>query len=188
MIIPLGYAQVTHNFVTSGIGRRAAITYGVQLEGTDFGETRAANLYTAFQTEVMPQLTTNLLHAGVTIKYGPTATGAFFEHAGTGVGGKSGEGMSPNNAYLVRKRTALGGRANRGRLYLPGVDENNVNEAGQVGDTASGLIQDAIDDWEAALETIEMPMVILHTGSGDPTPVTSLIVDNTLATQRRRLR
>lgn len=185
MRIPLGYAHVVYKFITSGVGRKAAITHGVQLTGTDFGEARAADLYDLFVLEVMPSLTSNVSLQSVLVKYGPSSSGPAFEHGGSAVGGFASAGMAPNSAYLVRKRTALGGRANRGRLYLPGVAEAAVDESGNI--DPSGL-QTNINDWFAGLSALGMPMYLLHTGSSDPTDVSNLVVDSKIATQRRRLR
>lgn len=188
MIIPAGFAHVVHRFTVGLTGQRAAITYGVELQGTDFGENRAEELYDLFQTEWAAVMSTGVSHQSVLLKYGPNVTGPQFEHAGIGTGTANSPMAPPNTAWLIRKRTALGGRANRGRCYIPGVLEQQVNEGGQVLSPTLADLQTAANDWLAGLTTLEMPMVILHTSSSDPTEVSSLVADPLVATQRRRLR
>jgi hypothetical protein len=110
--------------------------------------------------------------------------------------GDSTVGMLPQNcALLVRKNTGLGGRKNRGRFFLPGmVSEEGVNNVGIIDTADRTAYQGGADAFLAALGTgdLILPMVILHNDYGDdtpdPTPVTSLTVDSTISTQRRRLR
>lgn len=103
----------------------------------------------------------------------------------------------PNNcAIVVTKRTALRGRSYRGRIYHPGLMENQV--AGNTVDPSSlvGIVQ----AWETflALSLPEIPdealMVVLSLrNEGNPrtqgvaTLVTGLTSDGTVDSQRRRL-
>lgn len=102
----------------------------------------------------------------------------------------------PNNcAYLIRKRTDAAGRRGRGRFYLPGVAEANVSPTGVLdgvllpeANTAAAAFLTGVQ----ALTSVQ-DMVVLHRSEGlgtepAPTPVTSLVADTRIATQRRRLR
>ncbi len=108
----------------------------------------------------------------------------------------------PNVAVLVKKRTGFGGRANRGRIYLPwSISEGAVDEVGGIiaGDRTS--IQNAINVFANAVpfntaqvianRVYDLPwdsparsLIAVNIGK----PVTSMLVDTRVATQRRRLR
>jgi hypothetical protein len=188
MIIPVGFAQASflHNLI--GSDKKAVCTFGVELQGTDFGENRAADLAGIWETRVMPQMTDVWVFDRATLKYGPVSTGPTFESVSTTQGGASGDSTTPQVATLVRKTTALGGRKNRGRLYVPGVPEAQVGPTGALTSTYRTTLQTLWTGVLSDLATANMPMVILHASSSDPTTVASLVVDEEVATQRRRLR
>jgi len=100
----------------------------------------------------------------------------------------SGDPMTPQVAYLVKKLTALGGRRNRGRFYLPGVVESKVDGAGNVLGAFQTTIQTSMDDFMTDTGAADIGVVILHSDGGTPTDVTSLQVEPKVATQRRRLK
>jgi hypothetical protein len=106
-----------------------------------------------------------------------------------GTGGSN--GISSNVSYLVRKVTALGGRAGRGRMYLPGPTEADVNEAGAILGARVTSLQAALNDFLTQMVADGDGPVLLH-GVGSPistpTPITSFSLDTRAATQRRRLR
>lgn len=116
-------------------------------------------------------------------------------------GTRAGEFAPPNVALLVRKRTALGGKKNRGRSYIPFILA--VSEATENGAVAPGSIaalQGACTTFLAQLTTDVTPMVIENKTFNTPLPphhvtfiggsnaqVTSYVVEPIIATQRRRL-
>lgn len=110
--------------------------------------------------------------------------------AGTAAGGQT---PPQNCAMLVKKKTALAGRRNQGRLYMPPshLGEGQVNSAGVL-DTA--VVTSWQGRWNAFFADSQAggnyELVLLHSlpGLGDVIPLTSFVVDPVLATQRRRLR
>jgi len=135
--------------------------------------------------------TSEVTLASVLVKFGPNATGPSGEQAINSAGTDTAGSVAPNTAVLVQKITADGGRAGRGRFFMPGIKESDVGSNGAVDPTDLEGWQTAADDFLEALDTATLPMVVLH-GDGSPitTPsvVTNLIVSSTVATQRRRLR
>jgi hypothetical protein len=104
-------------------------------------------------------------------------------------GTNSGGGAAPNLAYLVRKTTDQGGRAGRGRMYIPGLEETDVDAAGNLvgGIIATGntVIGDMINDFS----TNDVPLRLLHNNPAlTPGVITGLALQLKCATQRRRLR
>lgn len=98
----------------------------------------------------------------------------------------------PNVAYIVKKTTALAGARNRGRCYMPGMPEADVDENGRLAGAfitgVNGLLATffAAINADAAVDT----MTLVHTtesGGGD-TPITALTVQPVCGTQRPRLR
>lgn len=110
------------------------------------------------------------------------------------VGTGAGTNLPQNTALLARKSTALGGRRGRGRMFIPGVRQQEVSSAGVVSTTY-------VSAWNVNLAAISVggtthtafgflgQVQLLHeTGSQTPTEVTDLSMQNIVATQRRRLR
>lgn len=118
-------------------------------------------------------------------------------------GGSSGDPCAPNLATLVRLRGSEGGRASRGRMYLPARDEEDVDGAGNYDPTFTTALQGIMVDWVEALPTFlaGVSLGILSrydgvTSEGQPIPrptplfydLATIEVDSKTATQRRRLR
>lgn len=99
--------------------------------------------------------------------------------------------MPPQNCVLVKKRTALAGRTGRGRMYLPSwfIIESQVDNIGVILPAAVTAVQGWMDAWKASVFAAGMTHVLLHDNPAlTPNGVTSLQVQSTIATQRRRLR
>jgi len=92
----------------------------------------------------------------------------------------------PNNcALLIKKVTGLGGRKGRGRMFLPvfNFGGDNFLANGNLG----GGVKTTMDTALAGL-LADFDWVLLHSDSTPPTPITALVCDPKLATQRRRMR
>lgn len=144
---------------------------------------------------VAADLGTEWTFRGVEVQWG--------EESGSGgavgvfVTAEAGTGAAPrivqNTAGLVHKRTAVGGRRGRGRFYWPAgyFAESVVSGNGSI---TAGIVTDMNVQFSAFLDelgTNEVPMVLLHVQELDlipPYDVTTLALDATVATQRRRLR
>lgn len=96
----------------------------------------------------------------------------------------------PNSCLLIKLATGLSGRTNRGRVYPVGMlTDNSIQDIGTLDPEAVSDLQQA---WNGFVNSLEVDtgaeLVILHSTSSDPTPVTSQVVQGVAATQRRRLR
>lgn len=192
MPIPVGFAQATHFFTGSPVPLGAAITYGVDLGGASpTPESVAEDLHAALGNTVMGQLPASLFLDRTLVKFGPDATGPSGQYT-TAIGGStSGDVAPPNVTWLVRKNTALGGRAGRGRLYLPGVREELIDNGGIIAATNVTAMQTEFDDFLIAVGAANLNLVVLHQAGSpitEPTPLTSMVVEGRVATQRTRLR
>lgn len=101
----------------------------------------------------------------------------------------SGAFPPPQVAALISLSSGLPGRSNRGRVYWPGmVPESEINAQGQIGNAGQALLSTLFGGFVEILEGLSAPLVILHSDSSDPTPVTSWTLRDSVATQRRRQR
>ena len=97
----------------------------------------------------------------------------------------------PQVVYLVQHDTT-GGRGTRGgRTFLPGVREDEVESTGVITTTTRGTVGGAFAGFVSSVETANDAIFsIIHRGVSGPnalTPVTSSIVQESVATLRRRL-
>lgn len=193
MIIPDGYAQVNLKFGGAAAPTGAEMTFGVDVTGFTGDPLDAATaVANAWNVEDMPEQQVDGIELqGVLVKFGPNATGPSAELGVSIPGTVSQDGSPPMVSALISKTTAFGGRAGRGRMFMPGVPEQSVNEAGALGDTYVGNLQGAATAFAANMVLADLPPVLLHAeGSpiSTPTPVTNFVVQTQSATQRRRNR
>lgn len=148
----------------------------------------------AFIANVLP-----VLSAGISVTGGfytdlRTSSGASGPTAAIGPpvqGGGSGTMCPPNTAGLVKLATS-GSRSQRsGRMFLPGIDEDQVDAAGNMTSGLVGDLQTAMDAfWDELTGINIIPVVNSKTSETTyaPATVTGMIVQEKVATQRRRLR
>lgn len=192
MAIPVGYAQITHFFTGNPVPLGAAITYGVDIGGgATSPEAIAEDCHGALASTVMSRLPQSLFLSRTLAKFGPDATGPSGEYSVAVGGSQQGDVAPPNVTWLVRKNTALGGRAGRGRLYLPGVPEELIDNGGVISATDVTAMQTEWDEFLVAIGAANLNLVVLHQAGSpitEPTPLTGIQVEGRVATQRTRLR
>lgn len=131
---------------------------------------------------------------GVEVEWGTATTPLRLEsNSGAFAGSGTAQGLPNNCALLVRKVTDTPGRAGRGRMYIPGVNEENVNSAGVLVGGFQATAQALVNDWQADLLAVVglNSLVLFHTEGGPistPSDIFSLAVQPQIATQRRRMR
>jgi hypothetical protein len=193
MLIPDGYGQVNIKFTGVGAPLGAQCTFGVQFVGTPVSLTDLAqDISDAWDARIMPQLSSAISHTSTLLKKGPNDTGAFVEVPGGGAGAGAATGVTPQVCHLISKITNHGGRSGRGRMYLPGLLEGNVDAAGIINPTTVANVSAAFALLLSDLETtLTSPMVLLH---GETSPATgpyiveNMICQSKVATQTDRLR
>ena len=104
----------------------------------------------------------------------------------SGVGTGSGSMLPPQVAICVSLRTALVGRAFRGRFYLPGPSTVQITDVGRLGGTAVEAATTGTQGMLAALLAGGYIPVIAHRASGTNTICVSADLGDVLDTQRRR--
>jgi hypothetical protein len=163
------------------------------------GVTDAADdeaLVDAVEALITGQLSDLILLTGIRMVFGTAVPSEpIVREVAASVSGVAASGILLNTAYVVQKRTNLGGRRNRGRLYLPGVVDSAVGTDGTLSSGAQSDLQSAVDLWiegtEAALlaggATSPYPCILHADGVGAPPVVQSFAVASRVGTQRRRL-
>lgn len=201
LIIPPGFLHAVYELALAGDSEAIVTTCGHEIDSASgaTAEDSADDLFGAFATTVM-QWTPNVYTlTGVTTYIGQDGgPPVVVTSSATPVVGASTQAALPQNcSYLVRKRTDLAGKRGRGRFYMPGPQEAQVDAAGNIEASALGFVQGGWDDFYAELATTVgnrlYPPVVLHRSEGEgteppPTPITAFVVEGRIATQRSRLR
>lgn len=187
------YFQVTYRFTGTSAPLGAETTIGIFYEDEGGAEAVALAMRTIFEVSILTAMVTTITLSEVVARQGPDETGPTFIAPSGEDGGHIGSGAQPGTSYLIRKNTALGGRKNRGRMFVPGVDEDKVDASGGILPAWVTTLQGVAGDFFDAATAATMYPVVLHTlvpGPTQPAPtaITSLSVESLVATQRRRLR
>lgn len=188
MIIPVDFGQVTFVFAGSGVPTGAVTTHGFHNPTGKTAGFCASQFSSWFRTHIMPNLVQNVDLVRTIVKLGPNDVGPIGIDTTVQGGGILTAQSAPQVAFLIRKVTGLGGRRNRGRMYLPAVAEADVTQAGLISSgVVTALNADFAAYWTAA-DVGDLTPAILHSNAQVPTPITAFVCDATAATQRRRLR
>jgi hypothetical protein len=197
VIIPPGFAEVAARITLAGDAQTMNIVFGIEVEVPPFTQD-LANLVSLHTADFIRSLTTTVYtYQGVDIAVGNDGAPTIFSSVtSAGVGEQAGSVLPQNSALLVHKRTARAGRRGRGRIYLPGIQENQVDNVGGVATAWITAANTEGANWLSDLDGAGARMVLLHDTSTAVPPsavplpdvVTSLTTDPIIATQRRRLR
>lgn len=189
MEIPVGYSQVNLIYNATNWRENPEVVFGLQNIPDDDPVDIANALTDPWIDNLTPVTSEQLSLYKIRVKNGPIDTGPFIE-VSVGEPGTIASQALPNQAcVLMRKNTALGGKKHRGRSFWPGGCENQTDGAGLLTDAALLAWQGAVEDFYIAVSAAGYQPVLLHTlGTDTPTPITTVIVQQLLATQRRRLR
>lgn len=192
--IPAGYGQAQAIIRLPGDNELMTIGQGFKLAGEPtFSSVEADFFSTAWAAAIKPTMTQAYAYDGCTFIVGlPFGDVEFSSGAGAGPGAVNQPALPSNSAVLVKKRSGLAGRTNRGRCFVPGVPEQNVDELGVLLTAFFNTIQ---TNWSAFRVAVEAHaefdgLSILHAPLSveTPTAITAMVIDQRIATQRRRLR
>lgn len=192
MFIPPGFAGVLIPFQQATLARSAAITFGVDVSGaTGTQQAICDEIQASFMANLGLIIDSSVTIGPVKMSFGQDGAEAVAAQGTvSNPGGRALVSTPPQVAVLVKKTTALGGRRNRGRFYLPwAVASGSIGETGTLVGTEQTALQTKATAFRTQLAATPSPtpMVLLHqVGSTTPTLVTALTVDARGATQRRR--
>jgi hypothetical protein len=193
--IPAGYALIAFHHTQDLALHPQVTTLGAFVELFSGGPDELAETCGgAWSDNIVPSMSDDVAFLECTVKLGPNDTGPTGASSFSATGGNVGTSLAPQVSFLVKKRTASGGKANRGRMFVPGPTEADVNSGGVVTGGVVDALQGAFGDFFSDLVAADIAPVILHAISEAvpdppaPTIITEFQVDSVVATQRRRLR
>lgn len=190
--IPDGFAQVNFMLRGSSVPSGAEMTLGIRLDddlspsdvGSIFEDAFAANNPWASmvdECELYQML----------IKFGPSDVGPSAIYALVLTGEDNNPGLQPNTSMLIQKITSAGGRAGRGRFYMPGFSEPACDQSGN---WTTFILNEISTAWNGVLSDVSSAFatpVVLHGENSPlelPSTITSFVCSPVAATQRRRMR
>jgi len=192
MEIPFGFGQVNFVYTGQGLPTGAQVTCGLGVADFSGTPTDAAEvLRDHWEDQVLPLQVNSVQLTEVIVKFGPTDTGPSGTAASTQDGHITSSGIAPNVALLVSKTTSFGGRAGRGRMFIPGMTEADTLADGSVDSAYLTAAQAAFDALLTAMAADDLEARLLHSATSPlstPTLIDAFIVQGRVATQRRRLR
>jgi hypothetical protein len=196
---------VTQSFLRSDMSRAAQVGYMLSCGASDLATYQDAidDFQANFNANITPKIDNEVSVLppvgrggdGTDVPLLVIAAGA------AATGGSANPYVPPNCAALFRKRTAAGGRQNRGRTYMPFIlDSGDVSENGTINPALVAVLNTALAAFLAQLVTDSTPMAIENKHFSAPPPplfvtsitasahqVTSYTCESLIATQRRRL-
>lgn len=182
--IPPGYARVLIRY-TSGVGHQCqnVIDYAV---ATPPDQSEVDALSTLYSTPYKAQLNGSGRFNGVRVLIGSDGDPSVLESSsGAGAGARGSALAAPMCQGLIKKVTALSGRHNRGRIFIPDMTEGDVGDNGTLDSTAVTRLNNIASVLYISGVLWTDP-VILHEDGGTPTVVTQIVAESIAATLRRR--
>lgn len=208
LVIPTGYAEVTHRFSLAGDPEVMTWSHGVAgvTDSVSLGD--AVGTWTGlYAAGPLGALCSAYTYLGATGRTDPAGSNLVFDLSESIPGTGGADSIPQNCALIIRKRTATGGRANSGRIFQPGmVAPDEVDNAGNIAGASVTSLQATWATFLSDGAASTFDMVLLHSkfvrDPADPPPattmmanphttpsiVTALTVEPIIATQRRRLR
>lgn len=196
LVLPDGYGIATITWTVAGAGSPAQSVIGYD-NGANDATTNAERFGTLIQNHLLTFMANPVFLDSIRTvqRDGMAYTVAELQPEGENQGQVMTPSIPSNTSWLIKKVSGVMGRANTGRWYLPGVPEASVDASGGLDPAIRSAFQGAITDGMIIFNA-GGPMVLLHRNPLDPddystippTDVTNLLLDGTVATQRRRLR
>lgn len=198
--IPPGFMHASYFIDGPGAAAGSVVTCGWQLDATtSFLQGQADALIDALGAAMVGQTHTTFTYRGGRLIVNSGGVLRAFDVVTSRAGTVTGEPAMMNTAVLIRKVTELFGRRHQGRMFMPGVAENHVQDGRNLPAANLTAYQNAINSWatnSTAVAGVGEPF-ILHSeggvneppiGTTPPSLITRFAVQALLATQRRRLR
>jgi hypothetical protein len=188
----------------TGTSRQMLITSAHVEAATPNTLTCANSILEAFLDMLQPQMDNNVTIGPTLVRHG-TGTDVpevAISNIATVTGGAASNSMPANCNILVKKGTGLAGRRNRGRWFIPWmIDQVNCDELGVINPASVVGLQPLFTTGLADFSTADVTIVIGGKTVSIPLPpakpfisayfigeiVTSLTVEGTIASQRRRI-
>lgn len=192
--VPVGFGLCSIVWQCNGSPRESVTTFGYDPGALD-PQSHADTIYDLFNNAGAPGVATiisdNWTLLGIRCSEQDDPGPLFGEHIEPVAGLLTGGAVPPNSAVLLQKNTGVGGRRNKGRMYVPPVwpNETAISGRGLLLPADQATLATRWNQFRTAMTTAGLPWVLFHSEVPfTPTPITSLSVGLQLATQRRRMR
>jgi len=190
--IPVGVGEVTVELTIPGDAGPAFVVFGVDGVNVDSAANvvSGAEAYLANVNGFAGLLPTVVSVSKITGRYRVDATTVQVAEAQVSIAGTNNQPPPPPQvASLFTKVSGLAGRQNRGRMYLPALEEGAIDNGGLYNASVFAVLGSRSDTFLTDMDTSGQAMHILHTSALiAATPVIALEASRKVATQRRRLR
>lgn len=188
MAIPTGFGVIEVRYTQTTDSDVEMNTFGVEISG-DPAQVDLDDFYTEWKAAMGPYVSVVVIGESVTCRFNNGAGEQVVDSTsmlGVEFGEDTNDVIPSFAAYIIQKGTAVGGRKNRGRVFVPGVVETRT-ELNGVSPTTQGAMN---TDLAAFLATAPWGnisgLVILHADASTPTGVTTLACRRNLAVMRNR--
>jgi hypothetical protein len=192
MTVPIGFVDAWVRYTLAGDLDPMFTALGYRVDTPPFTQANADALIAEMHAALDGCTTSAYTLDGGFVLVGNDGGDIRYDVTVSRAGALGGSANPQNVATLVRKNTGLGGRRNRGRMFLPGIPEAFTADNGIIAPANVTTLQTAVNLLHSgalfAASNVDA-MVLLHsTPPTTPTVINSLDVQNLVATQRRRLR
>lgn len=196
LVIPNGFSNVQLTIQNTGAGASANSSIAVGIERTThLDQAAVADLANRFRDALAPIVDTAWLLGPTHINETWDDVLYSWDDTGTEAGTHSSASYtSPAIAYVVSKQTGIAGRKFRGRCFMPGVSEADVDESGTLAGAAVNLVTAAFEDLRSDLLAAAslVDVVLFHDsetpGSVVPTSIVAFACRTVVGTMRPRQR
>ncbi len=201
LVYSAGLLRYAHHFKMIGDAEEMVTTCAVQLTSTQVAPQPVLDaIHNAGRTMWAGLGPTNITLVKTMGYFHPAATkvSTVFESIPSQAGGNAPPTFPPNCAFLIKKSSTLAGRAGKGRWYFPGVREGSVDDVGTITGATVTSTTNLFTSYRDTIKAIAgvADLVLVHNralGQADaefwsPSPITNMICDPRIATQRQRLR
>lgn len=164
-------------------------TIGLDVRERENLATLAAELSEAFTVGPLDIMSAEAILEETRVRIAtPEGEVVFTDTAGAN-GGTSGQSLPPSAAWPLTKFSAFGGRANRGRMFLPGISIAAVNSAGAIEPSSSNGMSEAMGGFLSDLADADVVPVILHNDTElTPTVILGILCGSLVYDRGTRLR
>ena len=188
--IPAGHALLTFVFSGPGAGPGGCVTtMGVSHVSEEFPAVFAEEMYDDFASTIVTHLSSQVQLDECRVRFGTAEGEVVLSHFASTAGSVGGDNEPPSLCWPVVKFTALGGRANRGRMFIPGLFTVATTPTGAISAGTIVSFNVELQNWIDAMELHDAFPVLFHLETGDPpTPITFVSCGNMAYSRGTRLR
>lgn len=192
MTVPVGFVDAWVRMRITGDQEPMYTHLGYRVDTPPFTQSNADALINEMHAAIDGAVSSQYTFDGGYVLVGQDGGDIRYDSIVTRNGALGGSAIVQNVSLLVRKNTGLGGRRNRGRMFIPGTPSTLVSNIGVVTASHVTAAQTAMNLLMSSglftASNTDAAVLFHETPPFTPSVITSLDVQPIVATQRRRLR